>query len=418
MTTRRIRVVQIVNNLNYGGMERLVADIAKRIDATRFDSHVLALDYLGHFAVGLSPYVDLDVARRMTKWSMVHPRTLAEDIATVGPDIVHLHSGVWYKAGLAAKMARVPFQVYTDHGRQNPDPLANRLIDRRASRRTDVVVAVSHALGARLARIVHDPDRIEVIENGVDTDRYTPGPYGGHLHDELAIDRAAPIIGSVGRLETVKGYDVMIAAYARFAAEWRNGSPPQLVLLGDGSQRAALERLAGDSRFGSSIHFLGWRSDIESAMRGFSLFTMSSHSEGTSVSLLEAMSAGLRPVVTDVGGNAAVLGDGLAHRLVCAPPTPQPSPVPGRRVRPTATCSRSTASLRESGSSTRSVSTQWSGVTEKAVHVRSQAARGMTDKPLRITHVPRPPLSADSRPWCVRSQQVTRLADTACRSSR
>jgi glycosyltransferase involved in cell wall biosynthesis len=61
---------------------------------------------------------------------------------------------------------------------------------------------------------------------------------------------------------------------------------------------------------------VGWRSDIERITRAFTIFAMSSHSEGTSVSLLEAMSSGLCPVVTDVGGNSIVLGAELSHRLV------------------------------------------------------------------------------------------------------
>jgi glycosyltransferase involved in cell wall biosynthesis len=66
------------------------------------------------------------------------------------------------------------------------------------------------------------------------------------------------------------------------------------------------------------VHLLGWRDDVHSLHTAFTLFTMSSRSEGTSVSLLEAMSAGLCPVVTDVGGNGATLGAELAHRLVPA----------------------------------------------------------------------------------------------------
>jgi glycosyltransferase involved in cell wall biosynthesis len=69
------------------------------------------------------------------------------------------------------------------------------------------------------------------------------------------------------------------------------------------------------------VRFLGWRDDVPALHAAFALFTMSSHSEGMSVSLLEAMAAGLCPVVTDVGGNRAVLGPALAHRLV-APANP------------------------------------------------------------------------------------------------
>jgi glycosyltransferase involved in cell wall biosynthesis len=66
------------------------------------------------------------------------------------------------------------------------------------------------------------------------------------------------------------------------------------------------------------VHFIGWRNEIRSLLSAFTLFTMSSRSEGTSISLLEAMSSGLCPVVTDVGGNRAVLGEHLSHRLVPA----------------------------------------------------------------------------------------------------
>ena len=64
------------------------------------------------------------------------------------------------------------------------------------------------------------------------------------------------------------------------------------------------------------IRFLGWRDDVHDLYATLVLFTLASRSEGTSVSLLEAMSAGLCPVVTDVGGNADILGEELKHRLV------------------------------------------------------------------------------------------------------
>jgi glycosyltransferase involved in cell wall biosynthesis len=74
--------------------------------------------------------------------------------------------------------------------------------------------------------------------------------------------------------------------------------------------------MVADRTLGAHVRLLGWRDDIHALHAAFTLFTMSSHSEGTSISLLEAMSAGLCPVVTDVGGNRAVVGDELAHRLV------------------------------------------------------------------------------------------------------
>jgi len=321
--SNRVRILHVVQNLHFGGMERIIAELARRSDAARFDTHVMALQYLGHFADGLDAFATLHLAAPMSRWSMLYPSNLAGQIRAIAPDVLHTHSGVWYKAGLAAQIARVPFAIHTDHGRQNPDPWIYRRVDNIASHRTDVVVAVSEALADQMRRIVYDPHRVRVIANGVDTVRYAPCPYDGSLHHELGLDPNTPLLGSVGRLETIKGFDVMIAAFVRFLQRYRGPVRPRLILIGDGSQRAALEQslTTEDAEVRNAVSFLGWRSDIERCLSAFSLFTMSSHSEGTSVGLLEAMSSGLCPVVTNVGGNAAVLGQPLEHRLV-APANP------------------------------------------------------------------------------------------------
>jgi len=316
MTRRKIRVVHVVNNLNYGGMERLVAELVRRTNPDRFDLHVLALGYMGHFGEGLDKLATLHLAEPMPSWSMFYPRGLARQFEAIDPDVAHLHSGVLYKASLAASMADIPYQLYTDHGRQDPDPWTHRLIDRRAARRVDTIVAVSDRLKQHLIGFMPDASRISVIPNGVDTERYVRREDDGEFRREIGVMPNIPIIGSVGRLEPIKGYEVMIDAFARLRAMGRHNPQPVLVLVGDGSERSELERAASALGIADSIRFVGWRSDIERIMRAFTLFGMSSHSEGTSVSLLEAMSSGLCPVVTDVGGNAAVLGAELKHRLV------------------------------------------------------------------------------------------------------
>lgn len=313
---RRIRVVHLVNNLNFGGMERIIAEMVRRTDPTRFELHVLAFEYLGHFSEGLDAHASLHTVGPMSRLSLAWPAALARKLRAIGPDVAHVHSGVWLKSVRAAAVARVARVVYTDHGRQHPDPWLNRWIDRQASRGTDVVVAVSEALRTYLQSFVADPDRVVLVRNGVDTDQYAPRSDDGSVRRELGLDAGDPLIGSVGRLERVKGYEIMVAAFAQLMREWDGPGRPALVVVGDGSERDALERDARLAGIADRIAFRGWRSDIERHLAEFDLFTMSSHSEGTSVSLLEAMSSGLCPVVTRVGGNSAVLGAALAHRLV------------------------------------------------------------------------------------------------------
>ena len=314
---KRTRVLHIIQNLNYGGMERLLADIVRRADRDAFESHVLVLQYLGRYAEGLNDFATLHIAAPLSRLSMLHPTSLIRHISEIGPDVVHTHSGVWYKASLAARRAGVPLLVHTEHGRQTPDPWLARMVDRLASRRTDIVVAVSDVLARQLAATVLSRRRqVTVVYNGVDADLFRPQPDTGTLRKELGLGPAVPIIGSVGRLERVKGYDVMIEAFAKLRALESPAAAAVLVLGGEGSERPHLQALSERLGVGRAVHFLGWRDDIHDLHSAFSVFTLASRSEGTSVSLLEAMSAGLCPVVTDVGGNGMILGERLRHRLV------------------------------------------------------------------------------------------------------
>jgi glycosyltransferase involved in cell wall biosynthesis len=306
-----------MQNLNYGGAERLLFEMLRRADQSRFENHVLALQYVGRFGAGLDTYATVSLARPMSRLSMLRPVSLARDIRNIAPDVVHTHSGVWYKASRAARMAGVPWLVHTDHGRAIPDPWLSRTLDGAASRNTDRVVAVSEPVGRLLKdHVVRRPERVRVIPNGVDVSTFAPAPDDGALRAELGIERETPVIGSVGRLEPIKGYEVMVDAYAALRRAWNGDQPPVLVIGGDGSERGALASRASAAGVADGIRWLGWRDDIHRLHSAFTIFTMSSHSEGTSVSLLEAMSAGLCPVVTNVGGNSAVVGPSLQHRLV------------------------------------------------------------------------------------------------------
>jgi glycosyltransferase involved in cell wall biosynthesis len=307
----------VIDNLNYGGMERVLADLVHRLDRDRFECHVLGLAYLGRFAEGLDASATLHVAESMPRTSMLWPGGLARQIRKIGPGVVHSHSGVWYKASLAARLAGVHRLIHTDHGRPQPDPWSARLLDRIAAGRTDAVVAVSEPLAELLVRKVGvDRHKLTIIHNGVDTDRHRPRADTGRLRAELGVSADTPILGSIGRLEPIKGYDIMLAAFIQLRAGRAAGVPPVLVVAGGGSDAPRLIAAAEGAGLRGSVHLLGWRDDVSELHATFTLFTLASRSEGTSISLLEAMSAGLCPVVTDVGGNANVLGPSLSHRLV------------------------------------------------------------------------------------------------------
>ena len=315
--TRRIRVLHIIHSMAMGGMERVVADLIKFSDRSRFEMHVLGLQKLGPNADRVADCAVLHRAARMPKWSLIWPEALTAQIRQIAPDVVHTHGQIWYKASLAARLAKVPRLIHTDHGRPpGREPWTVRILERRAARRVDVIVAVSHSLADQLKASYAARSGLRVVINGVDTELHAPHRVDTRVHEELGVAPGTPLIGSIGRLDPIKGHDVMVDAFASLLAGWSSTPAPVLVLVGYGTEHDALRTRAQHLGIASQVRWLGWRDDVARLHNAFTIFTQSSRSEGTSISLLEAMSAGLCPVVTDVGGNAYVVGPALRHRLV------------------------------------------------------------------------------------------------------
>jgi glycosyltransferase involved in cell wall biosynthesis len=316
--TRPLRVTQIVFDLDGGGMETLVQSMADSWAGTQVEMSVITLSgRTGRTGESVRNRVDQFHVLELTRGlSMIAPTQLVRAIRASRPDVVHLHTGAWYKSALAARLAGVPRVVYTEHGREHHDPLLARLQDRFASRWTDAVVAVSRRLHDYLIRTVGvRADRVVTIPSGVDTTRFSPGTASAALRVSLDIPRGALVLGSVGRLERVKAYERLVGAYAalrRRAPE----VPLVLVLFGDGAERDAIAREADRLGVRDGVRLPGWTESPVDGYRLLDVFAMTSRSEGMSVSLMEAMACGACPLVTNVGSNAEVLGETLAHHVV------------------------------------------------------------------------------------------------------
>jgi glycosyltransferase involved in cell wall biosynthesis len=314
------RVTHVVWDLHAGGLESLVAALARRFAAsgTVRTSVVTLSGREGRIGERIRPALEeIRVARMIPRLSMLRPAGLAREIRLTRADVVHLHSGSWYKGVRAARLAGVPRVIYTEHGREHHDPVFGRWLDRLASRRTDVVVAVSERLRRYLASVVGvDEQRIVTIVNGVDTELFQPGPPPEDLRSRLDIPQEAAVVGSVGRFDPVKDYGRLIEAVGLIRREGRLNRPIALVLCGDGPERAALTAWVAELGLSDIVRLPGWTDTPEAYYRLFDVFGLSSVMEGASVSLLEAMASGTAPVVTDVGANAALLGPRLASQVV------------------------------------------------------------------------------------------------------
>jgi glycosyltransferase involved in cell wall biosynthesis len=223
-------------------------------------------------------------------------------------DIVHAHD---YKTDLLALfLARrchaIP--IATAHG-WTGQSLRERLLyypaDKKLLARYPIVVAVSSEIRTELIRRGVRAERIRVILNGIDhrVFRRNEGRAGA-ARARFGIEPGDVVIGSVGRLEPQKRYDLLLHAFASLRP-----SHPRLRLLiaGEGGQRSALVALADRLGLGDSCRLLGHCESICDFYHAIDVFAQSSDYEGTPNVVLEAMAMEAPVVATNVGGTAELL---------------------------------------------------------------------------------------------------------------
>lgn len=301
-----MKILHLVGTLNPGGIERVVTDLAV---AQKLHQNQLAvcclLERTGPF-ISLLERENIPVYEACYQdkpWQL--PKRLSEILDLFQPDVIHSHvnfSLLWQVLSIPRR-TKIRF-IITQHTLLTPTFWVNirsRLIYRLIKPYIYCHTAVSETAAAHAAQLYGlNKQQFVIVRNGIVPERYGFDKLARQrIRQAMAVDDDMVLWGSVGRLAHVKGYDVLLRAFARA----RVSSPHlHLAIAGDGPQLSSLQALARQLDCAAYIHWLGPRSDIPAVLSTFDRYVQPSRKESASLTLLEAMANGLPIVASCVGG--------------------------------------------------------------------------------------------------------------------
>jgi glycosyltransferase involved in cell wall biosynthesis len=307
-----MRVVRIVSELDFGGVEQvLMNSIPALVQNEGLDLTILVLGKGGKIAdqlisQGISVQI-LGLNPRIPNVSLI--LSVSKILFRVRPDVVHAQgSEANFHGILGAKLIGVPRIIGEEIGIPHHHSYW-KWIFRYVYRQAHQVIAISDAVKKAIVELGEVPlEKVSVIYN----------PVSSVQGSGFKVQRSANsdfIFVTTCRLVPIKNLERLIESFARLV----KANPDRelgLKIVGDGPERKSLELLIQNLELSGQVELLGFQSDVWPFLQASDAFVLPSLQEGSSVSLAEAMSAGLPSIVTQVGGASEILGDSHSGILI------------------------------------------------------------------------------------------------------
>lgn len=309
-------IAHIVHRLDYGGLENGLVNLINGLPADSYRHVIICLTGASDFRQRLRrPDVTVHELHKARGKDPAAYLRLWRLLRELRPAAVHTRNTGVLDCQVVARLASVPRRIHGYHGWDmddltGTDPRRNRL-RRLCDPFVHHYVVVSRQIGTWLTGTLGvAPGRVTRICNGVDTERFRPVPPPRHRSGPL-------VIGTVGRLQTVKNQILLIRACGlvlrqapELATAW------QLRIVGDGPERPALEAAIDAEGLRAIATLTGWNDDVPAALRSLDIFVLPSLNEGISNTILEAMASGLPVIATAVGGSPELVADNETGFLI------------------------------------------------------------------------------------------------------
>ena len=307
-------VAHVVLSLGVGGLEQVVVNLLSKLNNGAFQPIVCCLVEKGVWAQRLEQQgIPVFLVKKKPGLDVSLPFRLARFFQRKHVALIHSHNiNPHLYSSVAALLSGIPL-VHTKHGRNNPRDAKEILMNRLASRLTRRIIAVSDDARQVMTEVERIPiDKTLTIPNGLLVETFEKaGP--GRLRKEFGFQDGDFVAGIVARLSFEKCHLLLLRALtiARMGC-----SNLKLLIVGDGSMEQEIRALIKDLELGDHVVLAGRRDDIPGILKAMDLFVLCSFTEGMSVSLQEAMAAGLPVVATDAGGNRELVVPGQTGWLV------------------------------------------------------------------------------------------------------
>jgi len=305
------KVMHITYDMRIGGTEMVIKNIINGCDKNHFEMSILCIESpLGPFAEELQKDdIEIFQLNRQPGFDTNLIKQIRQIIKNNKVDIIHCHQYTPWVYGVIAAAFSNTKVIFTEHGRFHPDSSTwkRKLINPILNLFTDQVTAISKATKEALIEFESIPEKsITVIYNGI-TPLTVVQTEVNKLKIELDIPENNTVLGTIARFDPIKNHTMMLRAFALVLEQQPNTT---LIIVGDGKERENIEACIKQLNLANKVILTGYQTKPHNYLALMDIYLLSSFSEGTSMTLLEAMSLGKPCVVTDAGGNPEVIANG------------------------------------------------------------------------------------------------------------
>ena len=304
----KISVMHITYDMRIGGTEMVIKNLIEGSDHDLFDMSIFCIEEpIGPWGIDLqNSGLQISTKARKPGFDTSLISTIRQHIKHNKIDIIHCHQYTPWVYGVLAAFGTKSKVIFTEHGRFYPDSSSwkRKLLNPWLCRITDRITAISQATKQALVNFENLTEKhIEVIYNGIKSPIVVPSETI-ILKEKLGITSDTKVIGTIARLDPIKNHHMMLKAFSQLLS---THPKTKLIIVGDGEECENIQTQITNLNLQDNVIMTGYDPQPQHYLALMDIFLLSSLSEGTSMTLLEAMALGKPCIVTDVGGNPEVI---------------------------------------------------------------------------------------------------------------